>query len=127
MAKEVTNIEEAKKNERVQPIILEIPERNEVWTLEFDRDSVRFAEGRGFVVEDVSKFIMTGLEDIFWYAFRMHHMRVSREQAMRILYDDLKGFPEGMVDRLAQLYNVPMQTLTQSEEDAKNCKVTVRM
>lgn len=123
MAKEVAEL----KREEVKPIILRIPERNEEYTLEFNRESVRFAENRGFVVEDVGKFIMTGLEDIFYYSFRMHHMKVSREQAMRILYDDLKGFPDGMVDRLAQLYNVPMQTLSQSEEDAKNCKVTVEM
>ena len=115
------------EEEIVKPIILRIPERNEEYTLEFNRESVKFAESRGFVIDDVGKWVMTGLEDLFWYSFRMHHMSVSREKAVRILYDDMKGFPDGMVERLGKLYGVPMKTLQQSEADAKNCKVTVEM
>ena len=117
----------AEEEEIVKPIILRIPERNEEYTLEFNRESVKFAEARGFIVDDVGGRPVTGLEDIFWYSFRMHHMSVSREKAMRILYEDMKGFPDGMVERLGKLYSVPMRSLQQSEADAKNSRVTVEM
>lgn len=115
------------QEEVVNPIVLRIPKRNEVFTLEFSRESIKFAERNGFVFDDVDRMPMSGLIDLFWYSFRMHHMRISREQAERILFNDLKGFPEGMVERLGKLYGIPMKTLSQSEEDAKNCEVTVEM
>lgn len=115
------------QEEVVKPIVLRIPKRNEVFTLEFSRESIKFAERNGFVFDDVDRMPMCGLIDLFWYSFRMHHMRISREQAERILFNDLKGFPEGMVERLGKLYGIPMKSLSQSEEDAKNSEVTVEM
>lgn len=124
--KEMKNTE-VQEEEVVKPITLRIPKRNEVFTLEFNRESVKFAERNGFVFDDVDRMPMSGLIDLFWYSFRWHHMRISREQAERILFNDLKGFPEGMVERLGKLYGIPMKTLSQSEEDAKNSEVTVEM
>ena len=39
-------------NEKVKPIILHDTEEEEDYTLEFNRETVRFAEGRGFDIPD---------------------------------------------------------------------------
>ena len=110
-------------NEEVRPII--IHDGDVDYTLEFDRDSVKFAEARGFSIEKVSDLPMTYIPDLFFYAFRKHHKNVGREKTDRILFDDLGGLPDGMLERLGQLYALPFDALTQSENKPKNAKVTV--
>lgn len=116
-------------NEKVKPIVLRNPETNEVYTLEFNRETVKFAEQRGFDIAKVGDYPMTMLPELFWYAFRMHHKSVSKEKAERILFDDLGGMPDGMAERLGALYASPFEALTNSddEESAKNRKMTVEM
>lgn len=110
--------------EKVNPIILRDNENGNVYTLEFNRDSVRFAENRGFDINDVARFPMTKLPELFFYAFRMHHKNVSREKTDRILFDDLGGMPEGMAERLGVLYSAPFEALA-GKENEKNGKMTV--
>ena len=113
-------------NEQVKPIIIHDTENGIDYTLEFNRESVRFAEARGFDVDDVGKYPMTKLPELFFYAFRMHHKNVSREKTDRILFDDLGGMPNGMAERLGALYAAPFEALTNPDESkAKNSKVTV--
>lgn len=112
-------------NERVKPIIIHDAENDIDYTLEFNRESIRFAEARGFDINDVAKYSMTKLPELFYYAFRMHHKNVSREKTDRILFDDLGGMPEGMAERLGALYGVPFEALISNEDKAKNSKVTV--
>ena len=111
-------------NERVKPIVLHFNNGDE-YTLEFDRDTIRFAEGRVFDVEDVGKHPMTKLPELFWYAFRMHHKNVSREKADRILFDDLGGMPDGMAERLGELYAAPHKALHNDSNKPKNPNLTV--
>ena len=87
--------------EKVKPIILHDNENNEDYTLEFSRESIRFAEARGFSIADVEKYPMTKLPELFFYAFRMHHKNVSREKTDRILFDDL-GADECVVTGLTE-------------------------
>ena len=113
-------------NEQVRPIILHDTEAGIDYTLEFNRDTVRFAEARGFDIDDVGRYPMTKLPELFFYSFRMHHKNVSREKTDRILFDDLGGMPDGMAERLGALYAVPFEALTNKDkESAKNSKVTV--
>lgn len=114
-------------NESVKPIIIHDPENSEDYTLEFNRDSIRFAEARGFDIEDVSKFPLTKVPELFWYAFRMHHKSVSKEKAERILFDGLGGLPEGVGERLVQLYSVPLEALSNDGSKSKNSKMTVEL
>ena len=67
-------------NEIVKPIILTDTETKEKFTLEFNRESVYFAEGRGFNIDDVARIPMTKIHELFYYAFRMHHKNVSRQK-----------------------------------------------
>ena len=115
-------------NEQVKPIILHDIENGIDYTLEFNRESVRFAEARGFNIDDVGKYPMTKMPELFFYAFRMHHKNVSREKTDRILFEDLKGLPEGMAERLGELYAAPFEALTSADKDnEKNSKMTVEL
>lgn len=114
-------------NERVKPLILTDNETGEKYTLEFSRDSVRFAENRGFSVDDVPRFPMTKVPEFFFYAFRMHHKNISRERTDRILFDDLGGIPDGALERLTNLYSEPFNAFSNKDEDGneKNSRMTV--
>lgn len=122
MAK-ITNIEE----KRVKPIILHDEETGEEYVLEFNRESVMFAESKGFDVNDVPKKMMTKVPEWFYYAFRMHHRNVSREKTDKILFEKLGGIPDGMIERLGELWAVPFESLVNKDEPGKNLKMTVEM
>ena len=112
-------------NEQVKPIVIHDEDNGVDYTLEFNREAIRFAEARGFNINDVERYPMTKLPELFYYAFRMHHRNVSREKTDRILFDDLGGMPEGMAERLGALYGVPFEALTNGEDKAKNSRMTV--
>ena len=112
-------------NERLKPIILRDTETGDEYTLEFNRESIRFAEARGFDINDVAKYPMTKMPEFVWLAFRMHHKNVSREKTDRILFDELGGLPDGMAERLGALYGAPFEALSSNEEKAKNSRMTV--
>ena len=114
-------------NEQVKPIIIHDEENAIDYTLEFNRESVRFAEARGFDIEDVGKYPMTKIPELFFYSFRMHHKNVSREKTDRILFDELGGMPEGMAERLGALYAAPFEALSSGTGEGKNRKMTVEM
>lgn len=117
------------ENERVKPLILRDTESGETYTLEFSRDTVRWAESRGFDLDDVSKFPMTKIYEFFWYAFRMHHKNVSKERTDRIIDEDwggINGIPDGVLERLGQLYAAPFNTLVDKDVEAPH-KVTVEL
>ena len=116
-------------NEQVKPIIIHDEENGTDYTLEFDRDSVRFAEARGFDIDDVGKYPMTKIPELFFYAFRMHHKSVSREKTDRILFEELGGLPDGAAERLGALYAAPFEALSNKDSNGKvkNSKMTVEL
>lgn len=117
----------AKKMENeVKPIVLTNTETGAKYTLEFNRESVKFAEQRGFNANTMEQngTSFSVLEDLFYYSFRMHHKSVSYDKAMSILYDELHGFPEGMIERLIALFTLTFDVLVQDDEE-KNVKMTV--
>ena len=109
----------------IKPIILKNADTE--YTLEFNKESVKFAEMRGFKYEEVSDFPMTKIPEFFFYAFRMHHPNVARNQTDKILFEELGGIPNGLVDRLVELYLEPFNSLIGDEESEKNSKWTVEM
>lgn len=117
-------------NERVKPIILTDTESGTEYTLEFNRESIKFAESRGFKIDEVGDYPMSKVPELFFYAFRMHHKNVSREKTDKMIFDPDYGFgglsdlPEGLVERLFQLYNQPFEA-TKTESERKNSKLTV--
>jgi len=119
--------------EKIKPIILKDTEKNTEYTLEFSRDTVRFAEARGFIPDEIDKYPMTKIYEFFWLAFRMHHPNMAKANTDKIIDDwgGIQNIPEGLLERLGQLYAAPFGTLTEDEteeekeEREKNRKVTV--
>lgn len=119
-------------NEKIKPIILRDTESGVEYTLEFNRESIRFAESRGFKVEDVADYPMSKIPELWFYAFRMHHKNVSREKTDKMIFDKDTGFggindiPDGVVERLFQLYAEPFEA-TKTEDERKNSKLSVEL
>lgn len=114
------------KNTEVKPITITDSETGTKYVLEFNRESVMFAERSGFAIEDVDRYPMSKIPEFFYYAFRMHHKNVSREKTDRILFEGLGGMPDGMLRRLGELYGAPFEAFKVDDEgEAKNSKMTV--
>ena len=112
--------------EKAKPIVIHDEEHQKDYTLEFNRETVVFAEQRGFSMEDISRYSMVRLPELFFYAFRMHHPNISKAVTDKILFDDLGGMPEGMAERLGELYAIPYNSLVGGKQ-AKNPRMTVEM
>lgn len=110
--------------EKPNPIVIRDTENKREYTLEFDRDSVRFAEGRGFKLEQVDEFPMTKVPEFFWYAFRMHHKSVALNQAEDLLRQ-IGGMNEKIAKRLIELWAYTYNSL--GTEDEKNPNMTVEL
>jgi len=114
------------EKEKVKPVIIHDKENGRDYTLEFNRESIKFAEGRGFKLEDVDDYPMSKIPEFFWYAFRMHHPSFSLNQAEKML-DRMGGMTEALGKRLGELWTVPFEALNPSEGDEKNANVTVEL
>ena len=112
--------------ESVKPVVIHDTENSKDYTLEFSRESIKFAEQRGFKMEDLNDFPMTKIPEFFWYAFRMHHPSFSYNQAEKLL-DRMGGMGEALGKRLGELWAVPFNTLNSNDGDEKNSTVTVEL
>lgn len=105
--------------DKVQPIKLTDPDNGNVYELDFNRDAVRFAEARGFDTDDVRKYPATKIPELFYYAFRMHHKAMAKNQTDKLL-DRLKGIPSHVLGRLIDLYNqAGLTNVIQTDEEAE--------
>lgn len=114
--------------ERITPARLTDNDTGTVYELDFSRDSVRFAEQRGFELENAVKFPVTGVSDLFYYAFRKNHRNVPREKTDKLL-EKWGGMPEKLLTRLIQLYQQAQtaNTIQTDEDAAKNASVTLEL
>jgi len=114
--------------DKINPIILTTEEGQE-YTLEFSRESTEWAERKGFDVNDLDKHAMIRVPELFYYAFRMHHPRMTKIQTDKILFEGLGGLSPEMLTRLGELYAQGYNTLMKEsqEELEKNSKVMVSM
>lgn len=115
----------AKTNERPKPLIITDADTSEVYTLDFDRDAVRFAEQRGFKVMDVADAPETSIAALFFYAFRKNHKAMARANTDKIL-EDLGGLLPEEVTRLQELYSASITSLNM-EGDRKNSRMRVEL
>jgi len=117
-------------NERVKPLRITDNDTGNVYELDFCRESIAFAEGREFQLEDVTNFPVTGIPKLWYYAFRMNHKNLARSQTDALL-EKLGGLTDEMLERLLLLYNqaaLSNSSVFQSKDDlAKNAKVTVEL
>lgn len=94
------------------------------YELDFNRESILFSERHGFNSDMPRK----SSEDLFYYAFRMHHKNVPREKIDK-LREKWGGMPESLLNRLIELYKQAQTAgVVQSDEDAeKNTAVTLEL
>lgn len=113
-------------DKQIKPIILKDESNGDIFVLEFNRDTVKYAEARGFKIGafDEGQVINT-TEELFFYAFRMHHPNKSKADTDKILYEKLRGLPNGMFERLVDLYILPINSLRQDGDETKNSTMTV--
>lgn len=115
----------AKTNERPKPLIITDADTSEVYTLDFDRASVKFAEQRGFKILDVADAPETSIAALFFYAFRKNHKEMARANTDKIL-EDLGGLLPEEVTRLQELYTASITSLNVDGE-RKNSRLTVEL
>lgn len=109
--------------ERVKPIELTDNDTGKVYTLDFNRDVVRRAEKNGFSLSDCERYPSL-LNDLWYYAFLMHHDKEINRKRTDALLDDLGGItnaPDGLFERLGELYTQTYGTL----DSEKNGRLTV--
>lgn len=111
--------------QNVKPIIVTDDETGIEYTLEFTRESVKFAESRGFKINDVADYPMSKIPELWFYAFRAHHKMVSRAKTDELL-DGLGGIPDGLLERLGELYAAPFSALTDGQTE-ENPRVSVKL
>ena len=119
---------EKNKEEKVLPIKITDKENNAVYELDFCRESVRFAEQRKFILNEVTYFPEEKFPEIFYYAFRKNHKNLSRAQT-DAFYKRLGGFSVEFLERLLKLYNqAQMANVVDGTEDmGKNGNMTVEL
>lgn len=124
MSNEINDILE----ERINPARVTDNETGKVYELDFSRESVKFAENRGFVLDEIAKFPVTRIPELFYFAFRKNHKNVARSQTDALL-ENMGGISGKMMERLTQLYNQAALThVISTDEDAeKNARVTVEL
>lgn len=115
--------------DKITPIRITDKESGEVYELDFNRESVSFAERNGFKLEDVADFPATKVKEIFFYAFRAHHKKMSRGQTDKILEEKLHGLTPAILERLIELYQqaVVSNNIQDEDELAENPLVTVEL
>lgn len=119
--------------DRVNPIRLTdnsgiLGKPGEVYELDFSRESVAFAENRGFKIEEVPVYPVLRIAELFYYSFRKNSKRTPREKTDKFM-EAWGGIPESVLKRLVDLYNqAAMSNNIQDDEDAeKNEMVTVEL
>jgi hypothetical protein len=112
------------KNTDIKPMVITDNETGETYTLEFSRDSVRFAEQRGFCIEELTRYPETNIPALFFYAFRKNHANIPLSKAEK-LFDKLGGLTTEELARLVDLYHLPSEALFADEDTRKNGRMAV--
>ena len=96
--------------------------RGKEYCLEYTRETVKQMEREGFVASDVVDKPMTSLPKLFAGAFKAHHKYDTKQKVIEEIFDTLtnKG---ALVEKLAEMYNDPMEALMDDCGEEKNAIV----
>lgn len=117
------------QTEHINPMRIIDKENDITYELDFSRESIIFAEARGFEPEDVAKTPVTKIPEFWFYAFRKNHKNLARSKTDALL-EKLGGLTDTMIERLLLLYNqaAMANNIFQKEEDLeKNAKMAVEL
>lgn len=123
MSEKITRMED-----RVNPIRITLQSSGETYELDFNRESVRFAEMHGFELDNVTRFPASKIPEFFYFALRKNHKKLSRTQADDI-FEEIGGVTGKVLSRMIALYNQAALThvIASDEDYEKNARVTVEM
>jgi len=115
-------------DERINPIRITDKKTGEVYELDFNRESLYFADQQEFKVNEVTVYPNTNIPRLFYYAFRKNHRKMTKAQTDSLL-DRLGGLTPKMIERLILLYEqAATANRVQDEEDLeKNADMAVEM
>ncbi len=115
--------------ERVNPITVKDLEKGKEYILDFNRDSVKFAEAQGLNILSFDDKPVTNRELLMWCAFRKNHREVSRADAVAMLDRMGKDTAQEVILRLLALYGQAAQYhyVEADEGEEKNATVTVEL
>ena len=104
-------------DERISPIRFTDKDTGEVYELDFNRESVKFMAEQGFAVDDnFIDLIAKKGEELWFYAFRANHRRLSRNQTDK-LYEKMGGLSPKVIKRLVELYQQALMSNKIVQED----------
>lgn len=95
---------------RIKPITLTDTNTNKVYTLEFNRATIKEAENNGFDITSAGKKPVTAFSILWRYAFKMHHPEVTAEQAEQML-EEIGEISVALTERLFALYQAGADNL----------------
>lgn len=112
----------------VKPLRITDHETETTYELDFDRESVKFAEERGFDVDNVAKYPQTNAPFFFFVAFRKNHgNRMPRNKTDELL-ERMGGLPVKAWTRLKELFlQAQMSNVVPLDDEAENPTVTVEI
>jgi hypothetical protein len=89
---------------------LDFEHKGKEYTLEYTRESVKQMEREGFVSGDIVTKPMTTLPKLFAGAFKAHHKFDVKQKQIDEMFDLFKN-KNALVEKLAEMYAEPMETL----------------
>lgn len=100
-----------------------------VYELDFSRESIAFAERQEFSLEKAIEYPVTGMRNLFYFAFRKNHKNMPREKTEKMIERWGGGVPEKLATRLIQLYQQAQASnaISVDEEAEKNSGLTLEL
>ena len=86
------------------------------YTLEYTRESVKQMEREGFVASDIVAKPMLTLPKLFSGAFKAHHRFDVKQKQIDEIFDLFKN-KTALVEKLAEMYAEPMETLMDDADE----------
>ena len=88
--------------------------KDKEYTLEYTRETVKQMEREGFVAGDIVNKPMLTLPKLFSGAFKAHHKFDTKQKLIDEIFD-LFTNKQALVEKLAEMYAEPMETLMDNE------------
>ena len=88
------------------------------YTLEYTRETIKQMEREGFIAGDILTKPMSTLPKLFAGAFKAHH-RFDTKQKMIDEIFELFTNKQALIEKLAEMYAEPMETLMDNESIAE--------
>lgn len=93
--------------------------KGKTYTLEYTRESIKQMEREGFIASNVATKPMTTLPQLFAGAFKANHRFDVKQKQIDEMFELFEN-KSALVEKLAEMYAEPMETLMDDEATAGN-------